>query len=618
MKKTLPALLLIAAMLFSLCACSGAPAQNAAPEAAKTEAQENKTDTPAAPETAGEAAAPAAEPTPEPEPEPEKLYRMEERELLIRKNVQGYTVSADIPTGRVFDAVTDYVYDEYGEQVSETTTYAHPSLRNSYYPDAEYSCDDAGRIVGETRTKKSQGLQETYTFAYDENGFCTHWSYDWETIGSAEADFSYDADGRLSFVSLRVNGEGEQTMTPVYENGVQVATRHVAPDGGEVEQFFRYDEQGRLCAVEYDAAERHLPGKLYIVDYPHGEFRYNPYKAGDRHIEILLHYGDDDLITEAEWKVDGKTVDRTRYSYTASKNKEGAIAFSVDSNSNGPFLWGGTLGSDPWDRAYLMKTSWGNPSLAKSSVMQVVGDRPQYVDSFVDWEYETRFVSVEVEPSDEERAAALEELYPALPDTLCGQPVPKPDGSKRLVRVEMPYYMVAAEPVYREDGSCAGVITRFDGQKECRRYFWYDDLRADEQGRITYNPSNQISYTWAEDGLSYVSKDRNGHEVTHRLEDYLIPQWLKPRQRMDWEYSEDGLPTKEVWLMGPGPDAEKRVTEYSYFWETNARNPRTQEEDCTALKSNNGQWDQDVMIFDSHGYLLEYNLSNTYLEYYYE
>ena len=69
--------------------------------------------------------------------------------------------------------------------------------------------------------------------------------------------------------------------------------------------------------------------------------------------------------------------------------------------------------------------------------------------------------------------------------------------------------------------------------------------------------------------------------------------------------------------MGPGPDAEKRVTEYSYFWETNARNPRTHEEDCTALKSNNGQWDQDVMIFDSHGYLLEYNLSNTYLEYYY-
>ena len=63
---------------------------------------------------------------------------------------------------------------------------------------------------------------------------------------------------------------------------------------------------------------------------------------------------------------------------------------------------------------------------------------------------------------------------------------------------------------------------------------------------------------------------------------------------------------------------EKRVTEYSYFWETNTRNPRTHEEDCTALKSNNGQWDQDVMIFDSHGYLLEYNLSNTYLEYYYE
>ena len=82
---------------------------------------------------------------------------MEERELLIQKNVQGYTASADIPTGRVFDEITDYVYDEYGEPVSETTTYVHPSLRNSYYQDAEFSCDDAGRIVGETRTEKIPG-----------------------------------------------------------------------------------------------------------------------------------------------------------------------------------------------------------------------------------------------------------------------------------------------------------------------------------------------------------------------------------------------------------------------------------------------------------------------------
>ena len=67
MKKTIPALLLIAAMLFSLCACSGAPAQNAAPEAAKTETQETAAKAPADSETA---AAPAATPEPTPEPEP--------------------------------------------------------------------------------------------------------------------------------------------------------------------------------------------------------------------------------------------------------------------------------------------------------------------------------------------------------------------------------------------------------------------------------------------------------------------------------------------------------------------------------------------------------------------
>ena len=168
MKKTIPALLLIAAMLFSLCACSGAPAQNAAPEAAKTEAQENNADTPADSETATEAAA-TPEPTPEPEPEPEKLYRMEERELLVQKSVFGRAVSArNIPTGRAFDAVTDYVYDEHGEPVSETTTGVHRVVRisessdpdrwNSYYDsnaggtklDVDFILDDAGRIVGET------------------------------------------------------------------------------------------------------------------------------------------------------------------------------------------------------------------------------------------------------------------------------------------------------------------------------------------------------------------------------------------------------------------------------------------------------------------------------------
>ena len=543
----------------------------------------------------------------------DKSYVKIERELLVQKNEWGTSIPYNrIPCGRVFDAVTDYVYDEYGALVSETTSYIHPGKRKPYFG-AVFTYNDDRQIVGEKRAQMSYGLTEIRSFEYDERGYCTHWSYEWDTIGSAEADFSYDEAGNLTFVSLRVNGGEEQTMTPVYENGVQVATRHVAPDGGEVEEFFRYDEQGRVSAIEYDAAEPHPTEYLFFVDYPHKEFRYNPYKAGSKHVEILFHYAEDDLITEAEWKVNGQTIDRTRYSYPASKHEEGAVAFSFDSNSRGPFLWGSTSAQDPWDRNYVITTALDNPSFVETSEMRIVGDMPQYVDSVIDYEYDTRNILFEAEFADGGRDVSLEDCYPDLRESYLGTPVPTPDGSKRLIRVEMenhPNIPAVAALAYAEDGSLVGIHTYFDVEGHSEKCRWQEGSEFDEQGRVTYVPPMYGGYhiRYSDDGQSYTMIYSSGYEREIRLEDQQVTDWIK-RGPLDYygneEVNEDGLLTKRVMHSADGQDY---VTEYSYHWESDVYNWKADTEDNTALVTDLG-W--EVMVFDRNGYLLQYTIPSS-------
>ena len=65
---------------------------------------------------AAEAAAASAEETPA-EPEPEKIYKTEDRLLLVKETVNGHRLpySSAAITGRIFDEVIEYHYDEFGQ-----------------------------------------------------------------------------------------------------------------------------------------------------------------------------------------------------------------------------------------------------------------------------------------------------------------------------------------------------------------------------------------------------------------------------------------------------------------------------------------------------------------------
>lgn len=576
--------------------------------------------------------------------------------------------------GRALDRVTEYSYDEFGNVTEERTSLVNPSMADFLWnlensgQGTSAPADTESLVLDTRRTVNGYGIMKQYDFEdgmlthertfvkdyddtideakytyyengqlkssesfsymdsmffweydvpgqrlyeFDENGFCTHW-YNVEEDGMGETDvtYTYDADGKLSSLSLRVNGGEPQTMTPVYENGVQVATIHVAPDGGQVEQRFGYDDEGRVILIEYDAAELHTPEYLFYVDGYAGEIRYNEYKAGDQHITIALTYNDQGFVKDAEWRTNGNYVAWTQYEYPV--DEDGDIGYSYTDNGYGPSLWGGSNNSTYWRNDKVYKTRAGNPQSEKNYSLEILGNNLRYVRTDTSYEYETRGISVPVEstPAAQIQPGELrvEDFYPALRESYLGMPVPTPDGSKRLIRVEMvdfPDAPIVTGLAYAADGSLAGVETYFDFASLAERCRGDQDSEFDEQGRVTYVPPmyGDFHIRYADDGQAYTIIYSSGREREIRLEDYRIQDWVK-RGPLDYygseEVNEDGLLTRQVL----GTDY---VREYSYHWETNLHNWETGTDNNTALKDD---YNENILLFDAHGYLLEYQIPN--------
>ena len=593
----------------------------------------------------------------------EKVYVSKQQELPVRKVEEGnglpYWVSP-VP-GRSLDKITTYEYDEFGNVTSETVSYAylpnglkeedfaytyddqgqilHAESRIEGYTGSNYSYDyENGRICRIEQTGTDYyGLSETSMYEFNELGYCTHYAYDRGNIGSAEVRYEYDSDGNLTFLGVSVDGGPEQTMTPVYEDGRQVATEHVAPDGGEVTEYFRYDEQGRLNLIEYDAAEIHRSEYLFIVDLPKEEFRYNEYKPGDQHITIALNYDDQNLITDAEWCTNGNNVSRTQYSYTIDKDNDNAIGFSIPDDAYGPYFWGGTTASTYWHSDYRSTTPRGNLDREYQYELKILGANPRYVKTATNYEYETRNVKVESNPTaatDREQLSP-DDFYPDLSENYLDSPVPTPDGSKRLLRVvletESTELPVIAELAYAEDGRFAGAVTTFDGTGEYDDWHHDAETRVDEQGRLVYDRDQNrwgnvtFTYTYEEDGQSYIygrefdENNRSEHVIS--LADLQIPDMVK-KQAGEFargeteEYYDDGLPFR-IGVTSRKDEAGnivEDIREYSYSWETGATamfmSPFNATENATVLKqfceASYGTSEWSYLVFDDHGYLVAY------------
>ncbi len=568
--------------------------------------------------------------------EEEKVYVQKERELLIKKTEKGCRLPyhGALVQGRVLDKVTDYSYDEFGNLTEEKISYNY----NSYgidHDNAACTYDNEGRLRREEITQtslfgsdalildydesgsicrvekqwKNNGLKETDIYEFNNEGYCTRFFNEIETVGKAETLYEYDEDGNLTFLITSVNEGPLQTMTPVYEDGRQVATKHVAPDGDEVMEYFRYDDEGRLTLIEYDAAEPHKSNYFYYTDFVNGEFRYNEYKAGDQHITISFRYNDLGFVGDAEWRTNGNFVAWTQYSYPP--DNDGGYGYSLTDNGYGPYILGGTLSSSSWYSEKTYTSSGGNPTLAYTYEMKILGDDPRYVESILDCDYENVNVKVEIQPQADLGGLSVEDFYPDLRESYLGMPTPTPDGSKRLIRVKMKRFLVldripvVAELAYAADGNLVGMETRFDLEsfaEECR---WSPESEFDELGRVTYITNCYIHY--ADDGQAYTITQPSGYKKECHIGDLQIQDWVK-RGPLEYygneEVNEDGLLTRWV----THSTTQDYVTEYAYHWETSVNNWETNTDDNIALKTDMGL---DTLCFDSHGYLYKYCIPNS-------
>lgn len=607
----------------------------------------------------------------------EKVYVSKQKELLVRKEEKGHGLPSWVSPvpGRSLDKITEYEYDEFGNVTSETVSYVYlPYGVND--GDIAYTYDDQGQVLHaefmetnwygdetkhaydyengricriEQTGTEYYGLSETSVYEFNEQGFCTYYAYDQESIGSAEVRYEYDENGNLTFLAVSVNGGPEQTMTPIYEDGRQVATKHVAPDGGEVMEYFRYDEQGRLNLIEYDAEEIHRSEYLFIVDLPNEEFRYNEYKPGDQHVTIAMNYDDQDLITDAEWRTNGNYVSWTQYSYTIDKDNDNAIGYSIPDGAYGPYFWGGSLASTNWRDDHKYTTRDGNPSLEYLHELKILGANPRYVRTSINYEYETRDIKVEMSPAaavTDNAQLSPENFYPDLAESYLGTPVPTPDGSKRLVRVvvepsttELP---IIAELAYAEDGSFAGAFHSFDATGEYDVWKYHADAQSDDQGRLIYDRSGDFTYTYsyAEDGQSYTYNSKYGendpYEHVISLADFQIPDLVKKpagelTRGRTAEYDDEGLPLRigVYFTKDEAGNLVEEIREYSYQWKTedevwyieNFGNTKN----ATVLKQiyedSWGTREDLYLVFDDHGYLAAYYPLGTFnilFHYYYE
>ncbi len=635
MKKLL-SILLVLALALGLCAC-GDEAQPA--QAAGSGGTETAADAQEGAGTSGEAA--PAEKAEAEEAEPEKVYVKTERELLVKKELSGGGIPLNSKpfVGRSLDTITDYSYDEFGNLQSETVSYVWDEDAHDY-GDTKNTYNENGELESfEWFAPSSLGVKLRDYYEFSSEGFCVFWSEEYEGIGKTETNYEYDDEGKLSFVSIRVNDGEPQTMTPVYENGVQVATKHVAPDGGEVEQHFCYDDEGRLISIEYDAAEPHLTNYLYTMDGIHGECRYNEYKAGDKHVVITLSYSrneivDKDLVSEALWTVDGNTIARVSYSYPQNKDDENTIGFTFDDNSPGPFFWGGWLSSTNWLSSDVYTTQKGNISLEDNYEMMVLGDNPYYVKSFIDYDYETFNIKVEADPSAVTEARPVEDYYPKLNDSYGGYPVPVPDGSQQLIRLtrksnSSSELLFNTDFLYGEDGSLVGATCCFDtvaSYDYMKQFFGWDEnqclVEADELGRIskmTFNPGTNsertTEFTYPDENLmqtAYHSKSVYGetvYENDYTIDSFDVPGEIRKTQselapNSEIEYNEDGLVTKAVWQNRKDADGNPITDEYTYSYKA---------DDDGFLKWVYGA---GHFSFNDNGYLAEYSLMPAGYSYY--
>ena len=638
MKKTL-SLLLALCMIVCLCACGSSAPQPAA-EAGTADAAESD-------------AAEAGETPAEPEPEPEKVYKTEDRLVLVKEAVKGHRLpySSATVTGRIFDEVIEYHYDEFGQLTGTEEKLEYPDVPDFFFAGEEneryaYSYTDEGELESVTmdagsfngferrRTYRLEGgklaeertfyvdgdetIEQTVytygsaglpvsqvttqyldfygdeyenpvidTYEFDAAGYCTRWE---SRCGEQFNDlrYTYDEDGNITRLEVKTQDNDQADLMEIhYENGVQTKLTRTQ-NGESVDLLFAYRDDGLPESTSWDA-EGH-------------------------HIDVLYTYNDDGYLAEADWRADDESIGTTTYTY--STEDDGDVRCEIRGNRGPAILGDGTIESVAFTHDYTGYN--GKLYSAYSYELKPVLSSLRYVEKHISYDYETIPVKVEIDPASCSALDSIDALYPVLRDSYGGHPVPVPDGSRRLSKVQLlngDQLQVVAEPVYDADGTLISCTNYFDGVSSASVWSNYHP-ETDDQGRLIKLDfdSYTVSFDYAEDEQSYTFtrtySDGNTYEQEYLLSDMAIPNIV--RKSLDelcygtLTFNEDGLPSQGVYTRRDADGNETSETEvYTYEYEL--------AEDGTILslsvRTDGRDYASPILRFDEHGYLTDYSIT---------
>ena len=587
----------------------------------------------------------------------EKFFVTEEKSLLAQKKIYGdyypYIENGMIHIpGRMFDVVTDYSYDEYGNLTGENEhlVYDNANISLNYLTDAiydesgniksakrdagsfdgapktdylefengllhsvkttvptldtpltevEYTYDNDGQVTKETRKQLinfGQAVEES-VYDFSKDGYCT----DYKTIiGTSVRDihFEYNENGRLTFLSTVLDNGSPSAYDVTYdETGLFVREMTVTGSDGKVQVFtYEYNDQGQLITrITMDGA---VEDRL--------EFTYN-------------NYGYISDITEIKW---GYQQGSSHISYAET---EDGVEARRDNNW-GPAIFTGTTKIFYKDHKINESESYSTYEYYFDPVTLT------YVDDRTYFDYDVFSILVEKKQEGISTSGSIEDYYPMLSSSYGGYEVPIPDGSKRPIRIilqqPMNFLSAVTDLLYDSEGNLAGEQSYFDGIRS------YDIVKqvagwsgsgniieTDEYGRLSKiignaGTANEFTTEFIypndlNDRSSYKKIQNYGDQHIEReliIDDSRPSDLIKKtpeERRSSWEieYDEDGLISKVTKMKQLDANGNPTETLYTYYYQP-SDSGFLRYIGCSSIMG-------AVLEFDNNGYLKSYSLEPT-------
>ncbi len=361
---------------------------------------------------------------------------------------------------------------------------------------------------------------------FDEAGRCTRWrrAY-WGVVDSVPVN-QYLSSTFLGAVTDEYRWSFDEAGRPVtmsFTGGEGSTGAEGAVQKTEIRAEMQYDAEGRMSA-----AVKTVDGVAVNYRYEYGEDGRLAAvtREGDAGtLNSTYEYNDDGLLT-TEYRTD-RTL---RYTWETGNLIEGSIDIPYSERNLSVFRS---------DWCFLSNERDGKDAVHRN-VLQIsaIDLEPVYVEYETNYTYETRGVLTELAPGQEAADAAnretLSAYYPKLGASLCGLPVPTPNGSERLSRIVTsrdPYLDVVSECAYGEDGALTQITDRFDPVGTVSS-IPAGTTTTDDLGRLAEYRRQEnwtIRYRYGEDPDSYTRVNTfNGdtREYTVTLDNERPTSWI--------------------------------------------------------------------------------------------